>query len=318
MADLTHGTDDYQKVNIQTLASNASSLQAALDVNVTSKGSSYSYAAGYMFLHYMTKQLEVPFTSGADYYRNNTTSTVLSALGGDDSVINYASNVTIYGNKGNDFLSNQDSLSSGVKVYGGAGHDTLYNWGSDVTLSGGADSDTLANDYRGKNVSISGGKGNDAIQNFANYATICGGKGNDSISLGSPSQYDLIKYASGDGKDTVYGFNSDDTLRITKGKYNVSTKNNDVIVKVGSGSITLKDATGKEISITNSKGKTTTKIYGSASSNVAALWTEDNFSMEDALSSIIQNDSAVSADKIEPQYFDSLTQKNNLITFADK
>ncbi len=81
--------------------------------------------------------------------------------------------------------------------------------------------------------------------------TISGGKGNDRFELLFYPKNNLIQYASGDGNDTVDGFDSDDILHITKGSYEVSTKNNDVIVTVGKGKIILKDAVGEEISIKN-------------------------------------------------------------------
>ena len=117
----------------------------------------------------------------------------------------------------------------------------------------------------------------------------------------------MINYASGDGKDTIEGFNSDDTLYITKGNYKVSTKNNDVIVKVGTGKIILKDAVGEQISIKDSKGKVTTKTYGSSSSDLLA---ENNFVTADNLSEIIENSLSPADDLFGNQHFDTLIQKN--------
>ena len=76
---------------------------------------------------------------------------------------------------------------------------------------------------------------------------------------------------------------------------------------------------GEYVKIIDSKGKTTTKIYGqSSSSNIAALLSENNFATSDNLSAIVKNNLSASADKIETQNFDTLTQKNSVITFADK
>ena len=59
----------------------------------------------------------------------------------------------------------------------------------------------------------------------------------------------MIRYASGDGNDTIRGFNESDTLTITGGSYTTQTSGNDVIVKVGSGNILLQDAKGKSLNI---------------------------------------------------------------------
>ena len=112
-----------------------------------------------------------------------------------------------------------------------------------------------------KNVKIFGSTGGDYIENYGRNVTITGGKGDDKISIGV-SKNNLIKYASGDGNDTIYGFNSDDTLHITKGTYSTMKSGNDFIVKVGKNSILLRYALMKKsnkIAIKNSKGKV--KIY---------------------------------------------------------
>ena len=74
----------------------------------------------------------------------------------------------------------------------------------------------------------------------------------------------VITYANGDGSDIVYGFNDDDTLKITSGSYSTSVSGDDVIVIVGDNSITLKYATNKNISIANSKGKVENKAFASS------------------------------------------------------
>ena len=159
------------------------------------------------------------------------------------------------------------------------------------------------------NVSINGGAGNDSLTG-GNYSTITGGKGNDVIDISLADEV-VIKYASGDGKDTVENFDSDDVLHITKGSYSVSTSGDDVIVKVGKGSITLKDAAGQEISIKDSKGNVTTKTYGSSSSD---LFAENNFVTADNLYQIVENNSV---GEFEFNSSEKISQEN-LITFAEK
>ena len=83
----------------------------------------------------------------------------------------------------------------------------------------------------GLNNSIVGGSGDD---------TLSGGSGNDSLWGGNGS--DTFIYAAGDGKDIIYGFGSDDLLKIT-GAFSASysKSKNSVAFKVGSGSVTLKN-----------------------------------------------------------------------------
>lgn len=262
----------------------------------------------------------------------------ISGGNGNDSIWNSGYEVTISGGNGNDWILNSEGKE--VTISSGNGNDSIWNYnGDEVIISCGNGDDSIKNDFgdyvtisgdngndsissSGNEVTISGGNGNDSIENSGGKnVTISGGKGNDYISLNSwymSSYENVIQYATGDGKDTVVGFHSDDTLQIMKGSYKVSTKNNDVIVKVGSGSITLKDAVGTEISIQDSKGNVTTKIYGSSSAQTAELFAENNFVTADNLSEIVKNDLTATDYKIETQNFENLTQKNNLIAFTDK
>lgn len=181
-----------------------------------------------------------------------------------------------------------------------------YSSAENITIDGGKGNDFIT--CYGLNVSINGGAGNDSLTG-GNYSTITGGKGNDVIDISLADEV-VIKYASGDGKDTVENFDSDDVLHITKGSYSVSTNGDDVVVKVGKGSITLKDAAGQEISIKNSKGKVTTKTYSVSS----ALFAENNFVTADNLSEIIAEKYVGEFEFNSPE---KLTQEN-LIAYAAK
>lgn len=380
MAELTHGIDDERYYDIKYLAGSSSALQNVL--NMYSE-SSYVYAGGYMFLHYLAKQVAngtdtsgggtsgtFKFTNGDDYYVNTTASTVLSALGGNDTVDNYANKVKIYGGTGNDSIgdggtksiidggSGNDyvylySTASGTKVQGGAGKDTIHsgtknsslNGGagndyikiyfnaSKTTVYGGAGNDTIrilaeesnskfyagsgndsivgggiknsisggdGNDYfyfynNDANLKVIGGAGKDTIYNassksslsggagndyFVNYSdavntTINGGTGNDTITNYSSSKNTYV-YKKGDGNDVITGFNfGTDRIKITSGSITKkSYSGNDVILKIGTGSIKIKNGKGQKITVVDSNGKTKTYKVGSSSTtaSVSKLW----------------------------------------------
>lgn len=259
----------------------------------------------------------------------------VSGGSGNDTVNNKGANSKIYGGKNNDKVYNYGDKST---LKGEAGNDFIINGqyfesergGQKVVIDGGSGVDTITS--QGNNSVVKGGSGNDLIYNGYRYyepwdtfydpdnenyngsnSTIIGGKGNDKITLSSSAANNVVQYASGDGKDTVVGFGTDDTLKITKGTYKTSVSGSDVIVKVGKGSVTLKDAVGKKISITDYKGKNTTKIYSSTS----ALFTENNFATEDNLDSILENNLPPTPDKIETPTFDTLTQEKTLITYVE-
>ena len=78
-----------------------------------------------------------------------------------------------------------------------------------------------------------------------------------------------------------------------------SLKGSDVVLKIGSGSITIKSGKNKSITVVDSKGKSTSKVYGTSSKNyVEKLWfeTDDNF-INDEINAITQQN-VISDDKI--------------------
>ena len=81
--------------------------------------------------------------------------------------------------------------------------------------------------------------------------TINGGKGNDTIESNGTNIY--LKYANGDGNDTITGYYSKAAIQVTGGTYTKSTIGNDVVISVGSGKMTFKDAKYKTININSSR-----------------------------------------------------------------
>ena len=92
---------------------------------------------------------------------------------------------------------------------------------------------------------ITGGEGNDIIN---------GGKGNDKLTGGDGA--DVFTYANGDGSDTILDYDEDDVIQITKGTIdNITTsKTGDVVFKIGSGKITVKDAGDELVAYEDAQG----------------------------------------------------------------
>ncbi len=213
-------------------------------------------------------------TKYADTFTNSGSYVTISGGKGKDRITNTGSRVSINSGDGNDWIFNEivgyyaagsrDTINTGAgddtvsndsakaSISTGTGNDSILNYGANSTVKAGSGNDKIINqsnsyDY-GSNVSINAGSGNDTIwNNGGEKLTIIGGKGNDSIiNTGTKTLY---KYANGDGKDIITGFSSTDTLKITGAKYTRSTVGNDVVLKVGKGSVTLKDAANTTINI---------------------------------------------------------------------
>lgn len=244
-----------------------------------------------------------------------------------NQITNYSDTQVVNATKKRDYIENHGDK---VTVNAAAGNDTIANYGGNSKINGGDGADLIGSSEIALHVTISGGKGNDEIESYADYSsitggadndtitsysgyasTINGGTGNDLISLSSSANYNFVAYALGDGNDTVEGFGTDDVLRITKGAYNAKASGSDVVVTVGKGdnkgTVTLKDAAGKKITIISTSGKVNTKTYGSASS---ALFEEENNFSE--LDSIVDKNIV---GEVENNQTEKLTQEK-LITFA--
>ena len=176
---------------------------------------------------------------GNDFIRSDGNFVTIDGGADNDTIENInGSNISIVGGTGADSILNNHGNS--VKVYGGEGADFLNNYGGEnVTLDGGDNNDKLLN--IGNNVSMSSGAGDDEILIFndSNGVTANAGLGNDTISLESAVENILIEYTSGDGNDIIYGFKENSTLSISGGVYSTQTSDDDIIVNVGEGKITL-------------------------------------------------------------------------------
>ena len=138
-----------------------------------------------------------------------------------------------------------------------------YHRGDKATISGYEGSDKILN--YGDKVYIHGGTGNDSIRNhFGKYLTICGSEGDDTV-ICQGEGLELIEYEPGDGHDVIYNFfdeeglgtpeNADyECIYITTGDKvdNSYFEGSDFVLKIGNGSITLKDAKGKKFDIQDS------------------------------------------------------------------
>ena len=168
---------------------------------------------------------------------------------------NSLSGMTINAGAGNDTIQNNYGGKS-AKLYGGAGNDYLRNNAYFATIFGGSGNDTIWNGIYGDASWLSGGDGNDYIYNGENFAVISGGTGNDTIKLDDiKTNESWILYTAGDGNDVIEGFNENNLLLILDSSdfidtdsstnvnsYSTMKSGDNVLIKVGDGTITLKNA----------------------------------------------------------------------------
>ena len=123
------------------------------------------------------------------------------------------------------------SAAKGVNLVGNSSNNLIGGGAKADTLDGGAGDDI-----------IDGGKGNDKLYGGDGDDLIYCGAGNDSL-WGGDGANEFI-YSSGDGKDVIFGFTSDDVLTLDDISFTSATvtgKGTQVALKLGSGSVTFKD-----------------------------------------------------------------------------
>ena len=130
-------------------------------------------------------------------------------------------------------------------VQGTASDDYISNTGAYATIYGNGGNDTISNNDISHWSVLDGGAGNDKISSEqGNNLTIIGGLGNDTINFKSLySNNHVIQYNSGDGDDYIedtWG-NPNATLEIGGGSGNYFTlqSGSDIVVRVGEGKITI-------------------------------------------------------------------------------
>ena len=129
------------------------------------------------------------------------------------------------------------------------------------------------------------------------------------------SWYDTID--TGDGNDTVTGFDGNDTLKVY-GSYTRSTVGNDVVVKVGYGSITLKNAKNSTLNISNFSCSADLVSSADLASDDWISADDTNFVTGDTqIDSIVKPVTDYSIGNFNAASM-SLTPKNNFLTFASK
>ena len=130
--------------------------------------------------------------------------------------------------------------------------DTYTNTIAAATIAAFGGDDNIANNFA--SVSVNAGAGDDTITNSGKVVTINAGTGDDQISVSGSG---LIQYAAGDGNDTL-NYSSSYRIKLTSGKIDRAVlSDNNVVLRVGEGSITVTDAKSKPIYITNADGTST-------------------------------------------------------------
>ena len=267
-----NGNDGDDYIYNTSLAANVIINGGAGNDSIRNYGSSVTIDAGddddLIYNSSLAASVSINGGTGDDYISNSGSNVTIEGGEGADEIYNssLASDVLIKISDANDKIRNEgkkvtidatsaDKLSinnSGddVTILGGKDVDTITNSGSNVSIASGAGNDKIS--VSGSSVTVDAGKGNDSIKAKTGNSTICAGAGDDTVDLTGSSGNNLIKYAAGDGNDSIYNFGSTDSIEISGGKYTSMLSGNAMILSVGKSSITIYDAA--ELSTVNVVG----------------------------------------------------------------
>ncbi len=270
-AELTHGIDDFRTYSINTLADNPNLLESCLNIDNPCLDYDYEYASGYMLLRYLGKQGEKYLSSATS--SNIAASSISKSIATDSQVTLKGALLTVSKDFSGESLDlkdysskikniNASKVSKGIMIIGNKNNNSIVSGAGADTISGNVGKDT-----------ISGGAGHDILKGDAGNDSINGGTGNDTINGGSGSN----TLTGGMGKD-IFVHNADkdfitdykvgeDKIKITEGEITSSSLSGfNVILNVeDKGSVTIKNGKGKKITVIDSNGNETSKVYKTSS-----------------------------------------------------
>ena len=167
-----------------------------------------------------------------NYSADKKTITLSSAFNTSLKADDYATTVT---------KIDASAVAKSINILGNAQNNTILGSGKAETIYGGSGND-----------SILGNAGNDKIYGDAGADSLNGGKGNDTLTGGDGN--DVFFYANGEGNDVIADFTvGQDKINVTSGTVaSASLKSSDMVFKIGSGTLTVKNGKNKEIAIGSS------------------------------------------------------------------
>ena len=207
------------------------------------------------------------YTAGADKIKLASASITGASLSGSNVVLKTTGgNLTVKNGKGKSITVIDSRGTETTKVYPETSSDTLpaglsYDSAKKVltvgTSYGGAAIDlknyatttkTVDASKFTKAIKITGTSRAESLVGGSKADTLNGGKGNDTLKGNGGN--DVFVYSSGDGADVIADFSTGDKISLASGSVSgASLKSSDMIFKIGSGTLTVKNGKGKEISV---------------------------------------------------------------------
>ena len=155
--------------------------------------------------------------------------------------------------------------ASANSIIGGSGKNTLSGGAGNDTLTGGSTNDFLSGGSG--NDKLFGLAGNDTLSGYTGNDTLTGGDGNDSLNGGKGK--DLFVYTA--GNDIIADYAAGDKISVGGAISKASVNGKNVVLTVGKGTLTVKNAKGKTLALTDSKGRSYTAVVSASNAMKVTL-----------------------------------------------
>ena len=131
---------------------------------------------------------------------------------------------------------------------------TIHDKAEDFSYIDLTDGDDSLNNYEDGLILVCGA-GSDTIKNYAKSVTILGGEGDDRI-----NRAELYQYSG--GADSITSYSSGDSIQLVDNSIKkLTVDGSDVIFDLSGGSLTVKNAASKDITMINRAGEVSAKNY---------------------------------------------------------
>jgi len=190
--------------------------------------------------------------AGKDLINNYADELYIYGDVGNDTILSAGAYASIYGNAGNDYLENAGMSS---KAFGDAGNDKIINQGTDIFIYGGAGKDSIQNN--GDSVTAYGDAGNDVIQNFGFNVLISGGAGKDDFK----NYGDSARILGDSGNDSIYNSGKYTSLEGGAGNDYFKNEGASIIISSGAGNDKIYNF-GEHVTISGDAGNDSIYNYG--------------------------------------------------------
>jgi hypothetical protein len=169
-------------------------------------------------------------------YENSDHTSMLATINGVSATFNDGdvNLIEIYCGNAGDSVVVDPSLTTQLRVTGGAGNDYIYTDAGNATVYGNAGDDTIIGN--GGNDYLDGGAGNDSITGGSGNCTIYGDDGNDTLVGGSATGGDVIGGGTGDNVttgtpgDTIVN-NTNSNLQLTQTSFSTAALKAHIVFK---------------------------------------------------------------------------------------